>query len=60
MKRIGAMLLGFILILAIIPARTQAVEMDLAVNSAVLMDVATGTLLYEQNAHEPLAPASVT
>ena len=60
MKRIGAMLLGFILILAIIPARTKAVEMDLAVKSAVLMDVATGTLLYEQNAHEPLAPASVT
>ena len=28
--------------------------------SAVLMDVATGTILYESNSHERLAPASVT
>ncbi len=28
--------------------------------SALLMDAATGTVLFEQNAHEPLAPASVT
>ena len=28
--------------------------------SALLMDVATGTVLHEQNAHEALAPASVT
>ena len=28
--------------------------------SALLMDAATGTILYESNAHEPLAPASVT
>lgn len=34
--------------------------MDLPVKSAILMDVATGTILYEQNAHEALAPASVT
>ena len=38
----------------------QAVEMDLPVKSAVLMDVATGTVLYEANSHEALAPASVT
>ena len=34
--------------------------MDLPVKSAILMDVATGTILYEQDAHTPLAPASVT
>ncbi len=28
--------------------------------SAVLMEAATGTVLYEKNDHEPLAPASVT
>ena len=28
--------------------------------SALLMDAATGTILHESNAHEPLAPASVT
>ena len=34
--------------------------LDVQAKSAVLMDVATGTVLYEQNAHEELPPASVT
>ena len=34
--------------------------MKIGGKSALLMDVATGTVLYESNAHEPLAPASVT
>lgn len=38
----------------------QAVQMDIPAKSAVLMDVETGTLLHEQDAHTPLAPASVT
>ena len=37
-----------------------AVEMDIPAKSALLMDVATGTVLYESNAHDALAPASVT
>ncbi len=37
-----------------------AVELQVGGKSAVLMDLATGTVLYEQNANEPLAPASVT
>ena len=37
-----------------------AVELDAAGKSALLMDAATGTVLYEKNAHQPLAPASVT
>ena len=43
-----------------LPVRARAVEMELAGKSAVLMDVNTGTILYESNAHERLAPASVT
>ena len=46
------------LLLGALPA--QAVELDVAGKSALLMDVATGKILYEKNAHEPLAPASVT
>ena len=38
----------------------QAAELTVAGKSAALMDVATGTLLYESNSHERLAPASVT
>ena len=46
------------LLLGAIPA--QAVDLDVAGKSALLMDVATGKILYENNAHEPLPPASVT
>ena len=48
------------MILGMLPLQTRAVELDTAGKSCLLMDVATGSILYEQNAHEPLAPASVT
>ena len=50
----------FIVVIGILAVPVQAVSLDVPAKSAVLMDIATGTLLYEQNAHEPLAPASVT
>ncbi len=59
MKRI-AMVLALFLLLGTLPLQAEAVEMDLAGKSALLMDVNTGTVLYESNAHEKLAPASVT
>ena len=60
MKRIGwiAAVLAIAMVILSLPA--QAVELDTKGKSAFLMDVATGTVLYEKNAHEPLAPASVT
>ena len=60
MKRIGIAVIVLGILLGCIPMGVGAVEMDLPVKSAVLMDVATGTVLYEQNAHTPLPPASVT
>ena len=57
MKR---MLCIILVLTAIMAVPVGAVEMDLPAKSAVLLDVATGSLLYEQNAHTPLAPASVT
>ena len=59
MKRAGRMIAATLLFLAL-PLRAQAAELDIDGKSAVLMDVATGTVLYESNPHEPLAPASVT
>ena len=56
MKR-AALLLSLVLLLAV-PARAEGLEVG--GKSACLMDVATGTVLYEKNASEPLAPASVT
>ena len=60
MKRTVCYVLLICLLLGIVPGPARAVNMDLPVKSAILMDVATGTILYEQDAHTPLAPASVT
>ena len=48
------------LLLALVPVKGEAAELSVAGKSAVLMDVSTGTVLYESNAHQALAPASVT
>ena len=60
MKRLGAMLLILVLMLGLLPVCVGAVELDIPAKSAVLIDAATGTVLYEQNAHTALPPASVT
>ncbi len=59
MRRIVAVLAVWILLIPLIP-RGRGVELELAGKSALLMDVQTGSVLYERNAHEKLAPASVT
>ena len=59
MRKPVLILLIAALLLPLVP-RAEAVELEVAGKSAVLMDAATGTVLYEKNAHEPLAPASVT
>ena len=52
-------LLSLILaLLLILPVPVSALE--LSAKSAILIDVPTGTVLFEQNPHERLAPASVT
>ena len=58
-KRIVAMLLAVCLYLSLVPV-AKAVELEIAAPSAILMDAATGTILFEKNSHERLAPASVT
>ena len=60
MKRLGSVVLALVLTLTLLPGKVRAAGPEVAAKSAVLMDVETGTLLSEQNAHEPLAPASVT
>ena len=60
MKRAAIWILTFSLLAGLLPCRVSALELDVAAKSALLMDTATGTILYEQNSHELLAPASVT
>ncbi len=58
MRRISILLV--ICLLCTLAPRAWAADLQVAGKSALLMDIATGTVLYEQNAHEKLAPASVT
>ena len=60
MKRMGCILAVLVLLLGALPVSAGAVELEVGGKSALLMDVATGTVLYEKNAHEKLSPASVT
>ena len=60
MKRSILVVVVLSLLMTVVPVAAQGVEMNIPAKSALLMDIATGTVLYEQNAHTPLAPASVT
>ena len=56
MKKLGLLLL----VVSLLTGSVCAAQPEAAAKSAILMDAATGTVLYDSNAHEPLAPASVT
>ena len=60
MKRMLCALLLFSLFFVWQPVPAKAATMEIKAKSALLMDVTTGTVLFEQNSHEALAPASVT
>lgn len=57
-KWLTALLAAAMLLAAAPPVR--AAGPDIAAPSAILIDAATGTVLYEKNASERLRPASVT
>ena len=59
MKRIFLMMVVLIT-LVVLPFPAQAAQLKVAGKSALLMEKDTGTVLFESNAHERLAPASVT
>ena len=59
MRKFGCFVLVAALLLGLfLPA--AGADLAVAGKSALLMDAATGTVLYEKNAHEKLSPASVT
>ena len=53
-------LLTLVLALCLLPCPGRAADLKTGGKSTLLMDVSTGTILHESNAHEALAPASVT
>ena len=60
MKRLGCLVLVLVLAAGLLSIQAQAAPLEVTAKSALLMDAATGTVLFEQNSHEALAPASVT
>ena len=60
MKRLGWIVVLISLLVGLLPVSARAANLEVEAKSALLMDVATGTILFEQNSHEALAPASVT
>lgn len=64
MKKIISFILTLIIVLTqgniIFATANDKINLDIASKSAVLMDAASGKVLYEKNSHEKLPPASVT
>ena len=60
MKRMGWIVVILGILVGVLPVNAQAADLNVPAKSALLMDVATGTVLYASNEHEALAPASVT
>ena len=58
-KWIGALLAALCMV-TLLPVQAAAVELPLASRAALLMEKTTGQILFAQNEHEKLEPASVT
>ena len=60
MKKLIGVLLAALCLLALLPTTADAVELPLTSRAALLMEKTTGQILFAQNEHEALEPASVT
>ena len=60
MKKLIGALLTALCLLALLPTTAEAVELPLTSRAALLMEKTTGQILFAQNEHEALEPASVT
>lgn len=60
LRRAACLLTALLCALALRPVRAAAVELPITSRAALLMEKTTGQILYAQNEHEQLEPASVT
>ena len=60
LRRAACLLTALLCALALWPAAAAAVELPITSRAALLMEKTTGQILYTQNEHEQLEPASVT
>ena len=60
MKKLMGALLAALCVLTLLPRTAGAVDLPLTSRAALLMEKTTGEILFAQNEHEALEPASVT
>lgn len=60
MKKMAILLSVALLLTVLAPTRTMAVDIPITSRAALLMEKETGEILFAQNEHEKLEPASVT
>jgi D-alanyl-D-alanine carboxypeptidase (penicillin-binding protein 5/6) len=60
MKRLICAAAALVLLASLLPAEARAAELPVSSRAAVLMEKETGRVLYAENEHEKLEPASVT
>lgn len=60
MKKLTLLLSAVLLLMLLLPARAMAVDIPITSRAALLMEKETGEILFAQNEHEKLEPASVT
>ena len=60
LRRAACLLTALLCALGLYPVRAEAVELPITSRAALLMEKTTGQILYTQNEHEQLEPASVT
>ena len=60
MRRMAGLWAALLLVLALTPVQAGAVELPIRAEAALLMEKETGQVLYAQNEHEALEPASIT
>lgn len=60
MKKFLSVFLSFIFFLPAFPTLAETPALSIGAKSALLMEASTGRILYEQNIHEAMPPASVT
>ena len=60
MKKMAILLSAALLLTVLLPTRVMAVDIPITSRAALLMEKETGEILFAQNEHEKLEPASVT
>ena len=60
MKRILVFILTIVTVIISLPHNALAEAPDIQAPSAILMEASTGKIIYEKNADDVLAPASIT